>query len=177
MPRIEPATSRTDPPHAGWRERADLPDWNVRRILTKLDTGAWISAVHVERLERVGPDRVRFALVTRRPSDTRPERSVQVEAPLVRMALVRSSTGQTQHRPVVATRVRLGPVERVVELSLVSRRQMRCRMLLGRAALGGLVVVDPNRTYVLTSRPARRAGDGSRRDEREPPTPRLERVP
>jgi hypothetical protein len=67
---------------------------------------------------------------------------------------VRSSTGHYTHRIVVATTVRIGPLERRVELSLVDRDKMIYRMLLGRTALHGLLV-DVDHSGMLSRTPAR----------------------
>jgi len=146
-----------DLPIVGWRERVDLPDWGVERILAKIDTGARTSSIHVENLEELPGGRVRFEVVVARASSKGPERTVAVETELVRTARVRPSTGRLQRRPVVSAHVRIGRVERTVELSLVSRQHMLCRMLLGRTALDGSVLVNPGERYLLTSRPTRKS--------------------
>jgi len=46
-------------------------------------------------------------------------------------------------------KVRIGPVEREIELSLVDRGRMIFRMLIGRRALAHAFLVDPGRRYVL----------------------------
>jgi hypothetical protein len=70
-------------------------------------------------------------------------------AEVVRLTRVRSSTGDVTTRHVVRTRLRLGPVEREIELTLVDRGTMIHRILIGRSGLDG-VVVDPSRRYVIT---------------------------
>lgn len=72
-----------------------------------------------------------------------------VEADLVGHATVKPSHGPVQERPVVRTLLRLGPLEREVEISLVSRTSMQCRMLVGRTALEG-VLVDPGAMHLVT---------------------------
>jgi len=143
-------------PVIGWRERVDLPEWGVHRILAKIDTGARTSAIHVEHIEPIGEDRVRFEVVIARARGDRPEQTVPVEASLVRTAKIRPSTGRLQRRPVVEAVVQIGPVRQSIELSLVSREHMLCRMLLGRSALAGAALVDVSRTYVLTDKRIRR---------------------
>jgi hypothetical protein len=129
----------------GCRERVSLPDWGIHGITAKVDTGARTSAIHVDCIE-IRPDGVvRFEVVTGRGR-------VPVEAPMVRLSLVRPSTGKQQQRPVVQTRVRIGPLERVIEIGLVCRRRMLRRMLLGRSALRGRFLIDPGRARVLTPR-------------------------
>ena len=132
----------------GWREYVSLPDWGVKGVGARIDTGARTSAIHVEKIRRLPGRRVHFEVVTRRAKANRPEKTVPVEAAIVRSSRIRSSTGHTQERFIVATRVRIGSVVRRIELSLVRREHMLCRMLLGRTALEGLLV-DVTCTHVL----------------------------
>ncbi|HWZ92597.1 MAG TPA: RimK/LysX family protein, partial [Polyangiaceae bacterium] len=62
---------------------------------------------------------------------------------------VRPSSGELEARIFVAVKVRIGPVEREIELSLVDRGRMIFRMLIGRRALAHAFLVDPSRRYVL----------------------------
>ncbi len=142
----------------GWRERVELPAWGVRIRRGKIDTGARTSALHVENIEEIGGDRVRFQVVVRE----RPERRmVPAEAAVVRRTVVKPSSGQAQERLVVSTLMRIGRFEREVEFTLVSRSGMLCPILVGRRAIAGRCVVDPGRTYVETPRRLTRKGGGS----------------
>lgn len=139
----------------GWRERVDLPEWGVRRIRAKIDTGARTSAIDVAQIEQLDGDRVRFELVVR----TRPERvSKWIEAEMVRETVVKPSSGQRQQRIICRTIMRIADIEHEIELGLVCRRKMLCRMLVGRTALAGVFSVDPSRKYIVTKakRPARK---------------------
>jgi len=134
----------------GWRERVALPEWGIPRLRAKIDTGARTSAIHVAQIEELDNGHIRFEVVIRE----RPEhKTVWVDAvPVVRESTVKPSSGKRQQRPVVSTTMVLGGVEREVELSLVCRKGMLCRMLVGRTALDGAFVVDPSGKY-LTSKP------------------------
>ncbi len=141
----------------GWRERVALPDWGVRSIRAKIDTGARTSAIDVAQIEELEGGRIRFEVVTR----LTPERRTRwVEATPVRTSSVKPSHGELQQRYVCVTRVEFGGIERDIEISLVCRRAMLCRMLLGRTALEGAVLVDPSKKYVLTSPRKRRGTTG-----------------
>lgn len=144
-------------PVIGWREFVALPDWGVSAIKAKIDTGARTSALHVENIRRLPGDRVYFEAVL---SHRKPGRRVPVTSDLVRISRVRPSTGHVQQRFVVATRVRLGRHVRRIELSLVCRANMLCRMLIGRTALEGFVI-DPTRDYRF-GKPERIRRDGAR---------------
>lgn len=130
----------------GWSEWVSLPAWGVDTLRSKIDTGAKTSAIHVETIELLPDDRLRFELVHRE----RPKRRVRwIEAELVRHTSVKRSDGRVEERPVVRTRMRLGPLDRDIEVSLVSRSSMRCRMLVGRTALQG-ALVDPRESHLVT---------------------------
>jgi hypothetical protein len=58
---------------------------------------------------------------------------------------VRSSSGHFTERCFVKTRIRIGPVEKRIEISLVSREKMIYRMLIGREALDRDFLVDASR--------------------------------
>jgi hypothetical protein len=128
----------------GIAERIDLPEWGVRRLRVKIDTGARTSALHVDEVEELEGDRVRFWVVL----DRKRGRRVQVEAPLARTARVRSSSGRAEKRYFVVTRMILGGVEKEIEISLASREPMIFRMLLGRTALAHDFLVDPSHRYL-----------------------------
>lgn len=132
----------------GWKERVALPEWGIRGLVAKVDTGASVSAIHVDSIEELPGGRVRFEVALKRDvSITRP-----VEAEVVRVARIKPSSGKAQERYVVRTRLVIGGIELEPELSLVCRRKMRCRMLLGRKAMKGVFAVDPSRTFLLTNR-------------------------
>ena len=124
-------------PIVGRREYVAFPEWGIKGVEAKIDTGARTSAIHVDNVKRLPKDRVQFDVVLSR---RKPDRRVHVEADLVRFTRVRSSTGHRQERFVVATKIRIGDIKRRIELSLVSRKQMLCRMLLGRTAVTGLLI-------------------------------------
>lgn len=142
----------------GWKEYVDFPEWGVRRVKAKADTGARTSALDVARYvieDRAGKLIARLDLALNR---RRPDRLVTVEAPVLHQVVVTSSNGVREERPVIETRIRLGPVEKRIRLTVTNRSGMLFRMLLGREALAGSFVVDVGHKYLLggKSSPGRR---------------------
>jgi hypothetical protein len=138
--------ARPELPIIGVVERIDIPDWGVRGLRARVDTGARTSALHVENIERVGTSRVRFDVRLRRDD---PDARVTVETKVSRRAPVRSSDGHTAPRLFVMAHVRLGDREHRIEVGLVDRRHMLYRMLLGRSALERRYLVDVSKSYAL----------------------------
>jgi hypothetical protein len=134
----------------GRKEYLDFPEWGVRHVRAKVDTGAFRSALDVDGYElrqtEGGATIVRMRLVlNRRP----PGRVVTVETPVLRSVVVCSTAGTRQERPMVETLVRLGPVEKRIRLTVANRCGLRHRMLLGREALADDFVVDVGQKYLL----------------------------
>ena len=141
----EPNPTDLNLPTVGWKEYVRLPDWGIAKLKAKIDTGARTSSIHVAELDNIDDDHVRFEVVVRESS---PRQTVWVEAPIVRETVVKPSSGERQQRVVVKTKLRLGGKSFPIEATLVCRKGMRCRMLVGRTALAGRFVVDSSRAFV-----------------------------
>lgn len=135
--------------HIGWKETVDLPDWGIHNIVAKADTGARRSAIDVKNLKRLPGNRVEFEVVL-----SRRDRSLtrRVICDVAHVTHVRSSNGQEHERYFVLTTLRLGKRKKEIELSLVCRRAMVCRMLLGRKALESDFLVDSEAKYLVRPR-------------------------
>ncbi len=133
----------------GWRELVSFPEWGIRNVLAKIDTGAKTSAIHAEEIDERADGMVRFRVVLDRKSG----HSIWVEAPSVRTSRVKPSSGIKQERHVVQALIRIGKHRYHIDVGLVARKEMMCRMLVGRAALSRRFVVDPSRTFLQSGKP------------------------
>ena len=148
----------------GWRETVSLPHWGIENLAAKADTGARSSAIDVENIEELPGNFVRFQVVRSR---SRTDLSHPIEARIARRINVRSSFGHSMQRLTVFARIRIGTLEKVIEVGLVHRRRMITRMLLGRKALEHTFLVDSGRRYYYR-KPAKKTGQHRKKKPAEP---------
>jgi len=133
----------------GWKEYVEFVEWPLRRVKAKIDTGARTSALDVLSYELRESATGITAVLRLALEPKHPERIAEVETKVLRMVIVRNSSGLGEQRPVVETVLRLGKVTKRVRLTVTNRSSMRFRMILGRRALQGDFVVDVAKKYLL----------------------------
>lgn len=132
----------------GWKEYVDFPDWNLRHVRAKVDTGARTSALDTQKYElHHAPDGSLHARLWLRVRKARLRPRV-IDVPILGFALVRSSNGAREKRPLVETTLSLGGVSKLVRFTLASRTTMRFRVLLGRTMLAPEFLIDVSQQYL-----------------------------
>lgn len=146
----------------GWREWVGLPDLGTEWIKCKVDTGARSSSLHAFNIELFDRDGVQWVRFEVHPWQRSAMDAVRAEAPLADLRSVKSSSGKSEERPVIRSRVVIGEHEHEIDLTLTLRDEMGFRMLLGREALRTRFIVDPGRSY-LAGRPPADVREANRR--------------
>lgn len=132
----------------GRREWISLPDLGVSPLNAKTDSGARSSSIHAENVTLSEDEKtVRFTTLNHYNEE------IACEAPVVRIAKVRSSTGKARRRIFIETTAVLpGGFSWTILVSLANRSEMLCPMLLGRRALSGYFLIDPQGAHLLGQR-------------------------
>lgn len=132
----------------GRREWLALPDLDVFPLHAKTDTGARGSSLHAENI-RLSADQLNVRFTT----ESHHGQVVECAARVVRFGRVRSSTGVAKKRIFIeTTAVACGGFRWTILVSLANRSDMLCPLLLGRRALAGYFLVDPQGTHLLGPR-------------------------
>jgi hypothetical protein len=133
----------------GWREYVVVTDGKLEeRMKAKLDTGALTSSIHAEEkelFERDGKKWVRFVVTD--PSD-KDAKKLRIEAPLVRIAMIKEPGGESEAREVVRLGFVIGDRKLKADFTLNNRDNMLSPVLIGRRTIKELGWVDSSRAYL-----------------------------
>jgi hypothetical protein len=132
---------------AGWREWVGLDGLGVNRIKAKLDTGARTSAIHafdVESFSRDGERWVRFSI---HPLQKNDNVAIACEERVADIRTVSNPGSRRERRYIIRTELSVGGESWPIDLSLTNRDEMGFRMLIGRTAMSGKLLVDPDHSY------------------------------
>ncbi len=129
----------------GRLEHIALPGLGIPRVEAKIDTGAYSSAIHYQKVKvrRVGEQRqlvVIFQMGGRRKT--------KIFKRFTRVT-VRSSNGEASRRYMIRTRVQLNGHVVKTQFTLFDRSDMKFQVLLGRKFLRGRFVVDVSQRNLL----------------------------
>ncbi|WKD86151.1 hypothetical protein KCTC32516_01510 [Polaribacter huanghezhanensis] len=133
-------------------DKVDFPEFGLLDIETKIDTGAYTSAIHAHKIEEItinGENLINFTLLD-------PEH-IQYNEKEFRTKnyykkVIKSSNGTSEERFAIHTTITLFNETHNIELTLSERSDMKYPILLGRKFLTKKFIVDTsqkNNSYKL----------------------------
>jgi hypothetical protein len=126
----------------GRKDKIDLPEFNLKGIDAKIDTGAYGSALHCHHVSVVlvdGRECLSFQLL----DPTHPEyENIVYTTDHFSDKKVKSSSGIIEHRFTITTKMILFNKVYLMEFSLTDRNTMKYPVLLGRKFLRKKFLVD-----------------------------------
>ena len=126
----------------GRKERISLPEWGLKQVSAKVDTGAYTSSIHCEYIElkiKEGKEVLCFSVL---PKTHKKYTGKVVETTEFEQKKVKNSFGQEELRFKVRTKVRMFGHTFKAEFTLTDRSKMKNPILLGRKLLNGRFLVD-----------------------------------
>ncbi|HQE33428.1 30S ribosomal protein S6--L-glutamate ligase [Flavobacterium alvei] len=133
----------------GSEEWCSLPELGIPTIKARVDSGAKTSALHAINIAPFKKESQNWVKFDINPIQNNVKTVIHCEAPLVDKRIVKSSSGFREERYVIQTNLEIGNSKWVIEMTLTNRDSMGFRMLLGREAMSGRVMVDPEQQYLL----------------------------
>lgn len=133
----------------GSEEWCSFPDLDIPFIKARVDSGAKTSAIHATNIisfSRNSEDWVKFDV---NPLQNNSKLVRHCEARLIDKRIVKSSSGYREQRYVIKTDLKINEDVFSIEMTLTNRDSMGFRMLLGREAMTGKMIVDPEEKYLL----------------------------
>lgn len=128
----------------GRKDFIDLPEWKLFNIEAKIDTGAYGNAIHchlIEIIKNENGESLRFQLLD--PGHPEYEDHYYYTEDFEKK-IVKSSSGQTEQRFAIKTRVKIFNKTYATYFSLTDRSEMKNPVLLGRKFLRNRFMVDVN---------------------------------
>lgn len=132
----------------GWQEIVSLPQIGIAAIDAKIDTGAKTSSLHAENIEFFNKDGQEYVTFDVHPIRKHKEVVIRCKAPLTEKRNVKSSSGCNEKRPMIRVNMQIGDYIFEIDLNLTKRDYMQSRMLLGRDAMKGNVIIDTEYKYL-----------------------------
>ena len=133
----------------GSEEWCTFPELGIPTIKARVDSGAKTSALHAVNISPFQKDDENWVKFDINPIQNNTRTVIHCQAPLVDKRIVKSSSGFREQRYVIKSGIQIGETFWEVELTLTNRDSMGFRMLLGREAMSGRLLVDPERKYLM----------------------------
>ena len=133
----------------GSEEWCVFPSLGVPAIKARVDSGAKTSSMHafnINKFRRNGESWVSFEV---HPLQNDRRTVIRCERPVIDKRTVKSSSGAAETRYVISATIKVGTESWDIELTLANRDSMGFRMLLGREAMHGRMLVDPSLSFCL----------------------------
>jgi len=133
----------------GSEEWCAFPSLGIPAIKARVDSGAKTSSIHAFNIQTFRRHGLLWVSFEVHPLQNNRKTVVRCERPVVDKRRVKSSSGVAETRYVVTAVLKLGGQNHEIELTLANRDSMGYRMLLGREAMHGRMLVDPSVNNLL----------------------------
>ena len=118
-------------------EKIDFPEFNLKGLIAKVDTGAYSGALHIDSFENLSNGDVKIVIKNT---------EFIVDGDKIIKRKVRSASGHTSRRIIVHTKIIINNQEYETNIGLSNRDKMNFPVLIGRRFLrNNKILVDVNK--------------------------------
>ena len=128
----------------GWREWIYLPKFDDFAMKAKVDTGARTSALHAAHIKEYdcnGKKLVSFSL-------QQSNKQINISTRLISYLKITNSFGDSEIRPLIRLKIRLGERSWFTEVTLTKITRMTYPMLIGRNTLMKKYLIHSHKSYL-----------------------------
>lgn len=133
----------------GSEEWCAFPSLGIPAIKARVDSGAKTSSLHAFNIHTFRREGLLWASFEVHPLQNNRRTVIRCERPIIDKRKVKSSSGETETRYVISATLKLADDLFDIELTLANRDSMGYRMLLGREAMNGRMLVDTSVSFSL----------------------------
>ena len=128
----------------GWREWIYLPKYDDFAMKAKVDTGARTSALHATHIKEYDSNGIKLVSFSLSQSN----KQIDISTQLIRYLKITSSFGDSEIRPLIRLKIRLGERSWFTEVTLTKRTRMTYPMLIGRNTLMKKYLIHSHKSYL-----------------------------
>ena len=128
----------------GWREWIYLPKYDDFAMKAKVDTGARTSALHATHIKEFDSNGIKLVSFSLSQSN----KQIDISTQLIRYLKITSSFGDSEIRPLIRLKIRLGERSWFTEVTLTKRTRMTYPMLIGRNTLMKKYLIHSHKSYL-----------------------------
>ena len=133
----------------GSEEWCQISQLGIPAIKVRVDSGAKTSAIHAFNIQSFKRGTTPWVSFDVHPLQNNRSVFLRCEAPIVDRRMVKNTSGASEKRYVIKVPIRMKDQVWDIELTLTNRDSMGYRMLLGREAMNGRILVDPSASMNL----------------------------
>ncbi|MDZ4839766.1 MAG: RimK/LysX family protein [Bacteroidota bacterium] len=135
----------------GRREIISLPKLGIFNIESKVDTGAYTTALHTNKVHLHRKNNRLFATFNIDDSKYPIQSAIEITALVKKIKKVKNTSGIVEERIIIRTLISISGRKYKIDLSLADRTNMEYPILIGRKAIKGKFLVDVSSIYCGTA--------------------------
>jgi len=142
----------------GRKDKANFPEFGLKNLDIKVDTGAYTSSIHCHKIEKQEKNGKVYLVFTLLDPSHPQYKDQEISMEKYKEKSIKSSFGSLEKRFIIETEILLFGQKHKIDLSLSERGEMKFPILIGRRFLKGKFIVDTSKSNLSYKRIKRKLG-------------------